>query len=325
MANTFDRLKLPAILLFLLVVPFLVTSRYNMHLIVMAGIYAIMAIGLDIIMGYTGQLSLAQASFYGIGAYTSTLLALRLGLSFWVGLVAAVLVTLLTSLVVGYISLRARGTAFVIMSFSFQGIVHLVALNFVALTNGQMGLARIPSPSIAGFSFGSQKAFYYLVLAFVALTYYIAVRLTSSRIGRAWVSIRENELLAESLGVDPFRYSLFAFMIGSSMAGLSGSLYAHYASFISPETLSFGVIITLLVMTVLGGKGTIVGPVIGAVIFTVIPEYLRIADDLRLPIFGVLLIVLALFMPKGLVPFVQGWLRNRSRAKGVAVGEHLGG
>jgi len=325
MLNKLAKFKLPLILIILLSLPFLVTSKYNMHLIIMAGIFAIMSIGLDIIMGYAGHLSLAHASFYGIGAYVSALLTLRLGWSVWIGLIAAILITTLVSYLVGYISLRSRGTTFIILTFSFSGIAHLIALNYVELTNGQMGLASIPMPVIGGFTFSSRMSFYYLVLFFLIITYYIAVKLTNSRLGRAWIGIRENELLAESLGINPFRYSLLAFMIGSSLAGLSGGLYAHYTCFVSPENLQFGVVIILLVMVVLGGKGTIIGPVIGAVIFTVIPEYLRIADDLRLPIFGALLVILALYMPKGLVPFCKTWLIKYSQKKEVPENEAVRG
>ncbi|MEL7566918.1 MAG: branched-chain amino acid ABC transporter permease [Dehalobacterium sp.] len=325
MSKNLSKFKWPLILIILLLVPFLVTSKYNMHLIIMAGIYAIMAIGLDIIMGYTGQLSLAHQSFYGIGAYVSALLTLRLGWSVWFGMVAAILATLLVSYLVGYISLRVRGTTFIILTFSFSGIAHLVALNYVELTNGQMGLSSIPMPSIGGFTFGSRMSYYYLVLFFLVITYYIAVRLTKSRLGRSWIGIRENEILAESLGVNPFHYSLFAFMIGSSLAGFAGALYAHYTCFVSPENLQFGVVITLLVMVVLGGKGTIIGPVIGAVIFTVVPEYLRIAEDLRLPIFGILLVILALYIPKGLIPFCQDLLAKKRQKKEVPGNEAVRG
>ena len=310
MKNKLIKYRPILIIILALFVPIIVKSQYNLHMIIMACIYAIMAIGLDLVMGYTGALSLAQATFYGVGAYVSALVTLKFGVTTWIGLLAAVIVTMLLSFLVGFISLRSRGTSFIIMSFSFAGIAHLVALNWVNLTNGQMGLARIPSPQIASFQFNSKISYYYLVLLFLVLTYFIATRLVNSRLGRAWIGIRENELLAESLGINPFKYSLIAFIIGSSLAGVSGSLYAHYTNFVSPENLIFSVTIMLLIMTVVGGKGTIIGPIIGSLIFTVLPEYLRIADELRMPIFGVILILLALFIPKGLVPAYREWARE---------------
>jgi branched-chain amino acid transport system permease protein len=312
----FNKLKTAGVIVLLILLPFLVTNQYNLHMIVMAGIYAIMAIGLDLIIGYTGALSLAHAAFFGIGAYTSALLTLNTGVNFWVGLLAAIGATAFASLLVGLVCLRTRGIAFIIMTISFANITYLIALNWVSLTNGQMGLSLIPPPILGAFKFDAKFSYYYLVLALMLLVYYLARCLVNSRVGRAWIGIRENELLAESVGVDPFKYSLFAFVAGSSLAGLSGSLYAHYTTFISPENLMFSVTLILLVMTVLGGKGTLLGPVIGAAIFTVVPEYLRIAEDLRLPIFGLLLVVLALFMPKGLLPAFLNWYDAR-RGKGV--------
>lgn len=303
--NATKRLTLPLVLVFLLAVPFLVTSQYNMHLIVMAGIYTVMAEGLNLILGYAGDLSLGQHAFYGVGAYTTALLFTKLGMSFWVGVLAAIAVTSLLGLALGYLSLRVRGGAFIIMTMSFASIAYLVALNWTKVTNGQMGLASIAPPRLFGFVFGDQKSFYYLVLAFAAAAVFLVDRLVHSKIGRAWIAIRENEILASSLGIGSFRYSMIAFVIGAGLAGISGTLYAHYARFISPELIAFHQTITLLVMVVLGGKGTVYGPVVGAVIFTVLPEYLRVADELRLPIFGLLLILLVLFIPKGLLPAIQ--------------------
>ncbi len=295
------------IILLSLLVPAVIRNQYMLHLVIMACIYSYMAIGLDLMMGFAGTLSLAQASFFGIGAYTSSLLAINLGISTWLALLLSILLTAALSFLIGYISLRSRGTSFLIMSFSFSGIAHLIALNWIKLTNGPMGLARIPLFKIGSFEFETKAKYYYIVLFFLILVYYLASKIANSRIGRAWIGIRENELFAESLGVNPFRYCLIAFVIGSSLAGLAGSLYAHYINFLSPEALSFSITITLLVMAVMGGKGTIIGPIIGAFIFTVLPEYLRIADDLRLPIFGVILVILALFIPKGLVPTFKDW------------------
>lgn len=306
------------IIIFALLVPLAIKNQYILHLVIMACIYAYMAIGLDLMMGYTGALSLAQAAFFGIGAYTSTLMSLKLGASPWVGLLTAILITAVISFFVGYISLRSRGISFLIMTFSFSGIAHLVALNWVKFTNGPMGIARIPSFRIGQLEFITKTRYYYIVLFFLVLVYYIADKLVNSRVGRAWIGIRENELFAESLGVNPFLYSLASFIIGSSFAGLSGGLYAHYINFISPEALAFSITITLLVMTVMGGKGTIAGPVIGAFIFTVLPEYLRIADDFRLPIFGIILVILALYIPKGLVPSIKDWHYKRLN-KGVNI------
>jgi len=287
----------------LITLPFVIKSPYLMHLLIMALIFAIMAQGLNLIWGYSGNLSLGQAALYAIGGYAFTLLVKNLNMNFWLALFLAIVSVAFIGFLIGLLSLRVRGPAFIIITISFSHIVHLVLLNWITLTNGQMGIANIPSPNIMNFIFDSKMSFYFLVLTFLALVQFISGRLIYSKIGRAFIAVKDNELLASSVGISAFRYSLFAFVLGAAFTGLSGSLYASYIQFISPEMSSFSfIMLPLLMMTVLGGRQTLWGPILGAFIFTVLPEYLRIAQDLRLPIFGFLLIIMVLFVPDGILP-----------------------
>jgi branched-chain amino acid transport system permease protein len=308
--------------LLLLALPLIVPSEYLLHLIIVAGIWTVMASGMNLSQGCAGDLSLAQNGFYGLGGYTSALLFTKLGLPFWVGLPVAALIVGVLGLLIGAISLRHRGGAFIILTLSFGALAHLVVTNWVGLTNGLMGISRIGPPVLFGYPLATKVSYYYLVLAFAALWVFLSSRVIHSQIGRAWTAVRENELLAASLGVDTFRFALGAFTASAASAGVAGALYAHYSSFISPEMLTFDVNITLLIMIVLGGKGTVFGPVLGAVTFTVLPEFLRVASDWRLPIFGLLLILLVLYTPNGVIPAIQAWRARRapSGAAGGGVG-----
>jgi branched-chain amino acid transport system permease protein len=177
-----------------------------------------------------------------------------------------------------------------------------------------MGIGNIPPAKIFGYEFLSKTAYYYLVLIVCAICIYSIYKLVNSRIGRAWITIKENEALAKSVGVNVFQYANFAFVIGAFFAGLAGSLYAHYVNFVSPDLFLFFITTEMLVTMIMGGKGTVAGPVIGAIIFSMLPEYLRIAEKWRLPIFGAILIVGILFLPNGIVKLpsrVQEWRARR--------------
>ena len=295
-----------ALAILTLLLPLIIRDNYNLHLLIMSMIFIQLASGLNLIVGYVGQLSLGHAAFFGIGAYTSALLNLKLGIPFWEGMVLAGMMASLIGFLLGYVTLRVRGHCFVLITIAFAEIFKLIHFNWVDLTHGQMGLSDIAPPAVKipgliNFVFSTKADYYYLALVLVALTIYVNSRLVHSRFGRAFVGIRENEMLAESVGINAFKYSMIAFVVGAFFAGIAGSTYAHYITFISPDLFSFGVTTTMIVMLVMGGKGTVVGPVAGAVIFTVLPEYLRIAEKLRLPIFGLILLIGILYMPQGLV------------------------
>ncbi|OLE36976.1 MAG: hypothetical protein AUG00_09360 [Candidatus Rokubacteria bacterium 13_1_20CM_2_70_7] len=287
-----------------LTVPVWLPNPYYLHILIMAGIFAILALSLNLLLGYTGQLSLGHAAFFGIGAYTSALLTLRLEWSFWLGLPAATATAGLAGWAIGRLALKLRGAYFVLVTISFAGVISLVSVNWMELTNGPLGLPGIPAPSLGPWSLRSKPAYYYLVLTALALAYVVCHRLVHSRIGRAFLALRENEALAESVGIDVTRYLVLAAVVSAAMAGMGGSLYAHYTRFVSPEVFLFTYTVTMVIMVVAGGKGTLPGPLVGAALFTVLPEALRAATSWQWQMlaYGVILVLLVFFLPRGIVP-----------------------
>ena len=276
----------------LLTTPFWLPNPYHLHILIMAGIFSILALSLNLLLGYTGLLSLGHAAFFGIGAYTSALLALKAAWPFVAGFVAAVMLAGGSGYAIGRLALRLRGAYFVLVTISFAGVASLVSVNWMELTNGPLGLPGIPAAEVAGFVFR---------------------QLVRSRIGRAFVALRENEALAASVGVDGARHLGLATVISAGMAGGAGSLYAHYTRFVSPEVFLFSYTVTMVIMVVAGGKGTLAGPIVGAVIFTILPEALREATSWQwqMLLYGVLLILTLLFLPRGIVPALTAWRDRR--------------
>ncbi len=318
-----QRLLTAAFGLVLLAIPFVVHDSYYLHLFIVAAIFVIVAVGLDLIVGYVGQLSLAHAAFFGLGAYISALLSLRLQWSMWIGLPAAALFTGLIAFLLGLVILRTRGHRFIIITVAFAELMKLVATNWVDVTRGFMGLPglKIPNlyvPGIGAVDISSKERFYYVVLAAAVIAFLLCRTMVRSSIGRAFVLVRENEGLAESLGISAFRYCMIAFVVGAALAGGAGSLYAHYVGFVSPDLFNFSYVTIMLIMVILGGKGTLIGPALGAVIFTFLPELLREASHWRMIIFALILIVTTLFMPRGIIfPLLEHVVPKRWRARHV--------
>ena len=326
MPETGRRLAAVAAVLVLAAVPLAVRDDYYLHLCIVAGVFVIAVLGLDLIVGYVGQLSLAHAAFFALGAYTSALLFVRAQWSMWLGLPAAAIATGLIAFVLGSVILRTRGHRFIIITVVFAELMKLVATNWIDVTRGFMGLPglQIPAlhvPGIGAIDLAAKGRFYYVVLAAVIVAFVACRSIVRSSIGRKFILIRENEPLAESLGVSAFRYAMIAFVVGAALAGAAGSLYAHYVGFVSTDLFNFSYVTIMLIMVILGGKGTLVGPALGAVIFTFLPELLREASHWRMVIFATILIVATLFMPRGIVfPLIEHLLpaRWRTRDAGAA-------
>ena len=198
-----------------------------------------------------------------------------------------------------------------LVTISFAGVVSLVSINWMELTNGPLGLPGVPAPELPWLSFRTKRAYYYLVLAAAALAYLVCRRVVRSRLGRACLALRENEALAESVGIDPTRTLVAAAVLSAALAGVAGGLYAHYTRFVSPEVFLFSYTVTMVIMVVAGGKGTLAGPVVGAILFTALPEALRevMAWQWQMLAYGLLLIALVFFLPRGIVPTVAAWPR----------------
>jgi branched-chain amino acid transport system permease protein len=292
--------------------PAWVWNPYHLHTLIMAGIFAVLALSLNLLLGYTGQLSLGHAAFFGIGAYATGLLTVKLEWSPWIGLLAAVVLPGAAGYVIGRLALKLRGAYFVLLTISFAGCVSLVSVNWMDLTNGPLGLPGVPPleialPGLPALSLRTKGAFYYVVLAAVALSYVVCLGLIRSRVGRALVALRENEPLAASVGIDGTHYLVLAAVASAAMAGFGGGLYAHYTRFVSPEVFLFTYTVTMVIMVVAGGKGTLAGPVVGAVLFTVLPEALRAATSWQwqMLLYGVLLVGVLFLMPEGIVPALR--------------------
>ena len=300
--------------------PYLVWNPYHLHTLIMAGIFAVLALSLNLLLGYTGQLSLGHAAFFGIGAYATALLTVKLEWSPWLGLAAAIALPGLAGWMIGRLALKIRGAYFVLLTISFAGVISLVSVNWMELTNGPLGLPGVPPieiavPGLTALSLRSKSAYYYLVLVAVIVCYCTCLALVRSRVGRALIALRENETLAQSIGVDGTHYLVLAAVVSAAMAGLGGGLYAHYVRFVSPEVFLFTYTVTMVIMVVAGGKGTLAGPVVGAVFFTALPEVLRALTSWQwqMLLYGLLLVLVLFFMPQGIVPTVREAWTSRHR------------
>jgi len=305
-----------ALLIGLLALPWLVKSRYLIHIVIMTGIYAALALGYDLIAGHVGWLSLAHPTFFGVGGYVAALLSTRVGTTFIVDFVVAGLVAALLAFLVSKPFFRLAGISFAIGTLGFALIMQLVANNEIWLTNGPMCLAKVPRPLVSipplvTWHVSSMADYYYLMLAMLFLVVSLCSRLTTSRVGRTFMSIREDEVLAAAAGVDPLKYKTLAFVIGALIAGSVGAYYVHYTTLACPTDLSSYMTTVLLIILFLGGVGRMRGVMLGAIIFTFIPEFLRIAESLRMVIYGALLLVTVVYMPEGLDGVITKWLRHR--------------
>ena len=322
-------------LLFLFSVPLWLGDLYILHVLIVTGIFIIAAMSLNLLLGYTGQLSLGHVAFFGIGAYVSSLVALgfevhllpnwRVALEakpVWFAMLCGILLAGACGWVIGKVSFKVRGAYFVIVSVSFAEVVRLVALNWVELTQGPMALNNIPAlrlgvPGFFELSFLRKPANYYLVLVVAVLCYVLIRRLVSSRAGRAMIALRENEPLATSVGVDVTRFLVLATVIAAAMAGAAGALYAHYVRIVDPDVFLFIYTVTMVIMVISGGKGTLAGPIVGGLIFGLLPEVLRalaIKPEMQWMIYGVLMILVVYFLPEGIVPALRTWWQGRGEA-----------
>ena len=238
--------------------------EYLLHILVIAGIYIILTLSLNLVVGYTGLPSLGHMAFACVGAYTSSLLALDLGVSPWLGLIAGGCMAGLLGFIVGLPSMRLKGDYLALATFGLGVIVYSVSKNWVNLTRGPMGLPGIPKFSIAGFELQPIWAYLLLVIFFVSITAFVINRIVDSPFGRVLMSIREDEIASLSLGKDANTYKLTVFMVGAFFAGIAGSLYAHYITFINPSSFTAMESIAVLLMVVFGGMGSISGSFIGA-------------------------------------------------------------
>lgn len=294
-----------AVLVVLAILP-QVTSEYITYVAVLAIIYAILTGSYDLLTGYTGPLTFCHGAFYGIGAYTSALLTLRAGLPVWAAFPLSGIMVFLFAVIIGYPGLRLKGHYFAVTTFFFAHFVYLVILNSVSLTNGPMGLRNIPPPEgFLGISFTSLNSSYYLILIFGVIVVTFLYLLVHSGMGKLLISIRENEELSQAIGVNTSFYKVLAFSIGAGIAGLTGSMFAHFFRLLHPTTFAWLTSEMVVIMALVGGLGTLIGPIIGAGIVTLILELMRFAPEFRFIIWSVALIAILIIEPRGLMGIVR--------------------
>lgn len=273
------------------IVPFVQTNTYWQHVFGVALIGAVLALGMQLLVGRAGLLSLGQAAFYGIGAYVSAVLTLRFGVPFTFAFLAAGCAAAVSSLLLVPI-VKLPSSSLAVATLGFNIVVYLIMLNEDWATGGSYGLLNVPAPRIFGFEFVSERDMYFLILAVAALVYFSIERLSNSRFGRALKAISQDEDAARACGISTIRYKSKCFLVAAFTAGIAGSLYAHHARYLNPNDFTFNKSIEILIMVVVGGLGSLPGAVIGALVIVFMPEFLRSSGELRLILFGTLVVVL---------------------------------
>jgi ABC-type branched-subunit amino acid transport system ATPase component/ABC-type branched-subunit amino acid transport system permease subunit len=295
-----------ALVLAVVAFPWAVDSSYWLNLVNLAISFSVACLGLNIVLGYAGQLSLAQASFWGVGAYTTTLLTVRLGVPVWLGMVAAFFVAALFGVLLGIPTLKLSGHYLAMATIGFGIIVQLILINAIWLTGGSDGIPKIPSPWFFSIELKDPSTFFYVAATSLILLTWAAIRLKGSRVGRAFLAIQGNEMAAETTGVDSTFYKVLAFALSAGYGGFGGWLFAHSGShYISPDTFSFDQSVMFLAMAVLGGNGSAVGSIVGATLLTLVPEVLRFLKDYYMMVYAAGIVVVMIYMPGGIAGLVK--------------------
>lgn len=295
-----QKVLIPAVLLLAVLLPQFVTNEYIMRIAIIALMYSMLAISLNLMTGILGQMSFGHAAFWGIGAYTAAILTSRFGVGSELALPAAAIVAGLFGVLLGMPTLKLKGYYFTIVTMVFCEIIRVVEINWMSLTNGPLGILNIPRPSFFGFKLASQSAYYYLILVMVLLTVLVVSNLTNSRTGHAILAVRDDEIAAESSGINVFRTKIIAFVVSAMLAGLAGGFFAQYQTYIDPTSFTGQQSNEILVMVIFGGLGNVFGSIIGAVVLSILPEVLRGFAVYRQIIYGILLVVMMLVRPQGM-------------------------
>lgn len=281
---------------------------YIIHLAILIGIYAILGVSLNLVVGYAGLLSVTQAAFFGIGAYTTAILLSNTGIGFFLSVIIGIVITAAASLLIGYVLSRFKDDYYALGSFGFNIIVYSIFLNWQSLTNGPLGIPGIKRPEVFGFSLNENIYFLILVIVIFAAIYWIAEFLARSSFGRVLKTIREDEQAIQVFGYNTLFFKLTIFVIGASMAAVAGSLFASYITYIDPSSFALSESIFILSIIILGGLANNKGAVVGAVFLILLPEILRfvgfssdIAAQMRQVTYGLILILLMLYRPQGLI------------------------
>lgn len=288
----------------LVLLPFIGLSQYLMRITIMIGVYTMLGLGLNMTTGYTGMVSLGQAGFYGIGAYTSALLMMRLGLPFFVSMLAAIAVTGLFGYLISLPTMRLSGPYLTIVTLGFGEIAKSVFINWKAVTNGALGVKPIPSPEMFGLKLTlANNGQYFLMLFLVTLVTLVLYMVINSKFGRAFRAIREDEQVARMMGIRTSRYRSLAFTLSAMVTGLAGAYYASFLSYIDPNSFDYDISVMIVTVVIIGGMGTLSGMFVGAILLIGFPELFRFLMEYRYVVYGLVLIVMMRWRPQGILGF----------------------
>ena len=296
-----------AVAVFALVFPF-IFSIYQINIMVTALMYVVLGLGLNIVIGLAGLLDLGYVAFYAAGAYSYALLNYHFGLGFWAALPIGAVIGFIFGILLGFPVLRLRGDYLAIVTLGFGEIIRLVLENWNQFSLGPSGIANIPRPAFFGIQFSLHAAtiyLYFLMIALTLFTIFVVNRLQNSRIGRAWIALREDEIACQAMGIDKTKTKLTAFALGATWAGMVGVIFAAKTTFINPASFTFMESAMILSIVVLGGMGSIMGVIIGAFVLILMPEYLRAFSDYRMLIFGAIMVIMMVFRPQGIITNVR--------------------
>lgn len=303
-------------LLLALVAPAAIHSDSVLAIAIYGFMAASLAVSFNLIFGFTGQLSMFHAASFGVSAYIVTILVTTYKWNFWLAIVPALIVVMILALIVGTICFRfkLKEFYFAVVTMAFSEVLRLITLNWNSVTNGSLGITVVDKPSIwtpsGSVAISGGVAWYYLTLALLVIVYIICHRVLASWIGRCLAAIRLNDQLGETLGIDVFKYKLLSFAVGSGLAGLVGAFYGFYSGFVEPHYFSIPLGLDIIAMVLLGGVNSLIGPVIGALVLTALPHLIELSAELRIALYGSILIFVILVMPKGIV----GLLTSRKHA-----------
>ncbi|MDI6812020.1 MAG: branched-chain amino acid ABC transporter permease [Desulfitobacteriaceae bacterium] len=285
----------------ILSIPGVMPNNYYRGLANLSLIYVIVALGLNFIYGYTGYISFAQAAFFGIGAYTTALLGVDHHISFWLALPLSGIMASLFGVLIGIPSLKLTGHYLAMATIGFGIIVQMLMQNWTSFTHGATGIGNIPGISLGGFTISSASQYYYFLLFFVVLSILVTWSIEHSNLGRSFKAVREDEIAAATSGINLTFTKVFSFALSAFFAGIAGGLYASMSAYISPDTFSFDQSIVFFTMVLIGGAGTMLGPVIGAILLTFVPELLRFMKEYYMALFGIGIVLIMIFIPQGIV------------------------
>ena len=303
---------------FAAILPMFISNNYHLNLMIQVLINIIIVVGLNFITGLTGQMNLGTAGIFSMGAYTSSLLATRLGFSPWICLIAAAFMGLLIGIGLGYPSLRVSGVYLALTTVGFSEIVRILMTNLTGITGGALGVMGIPSFSIFGHSLTNNKEIYYLYLVIAILLIANAYRIVNSKWGRSFLAVKDNPEAVEAGGLSIAKVKIMAFALATIYTAIAGSLYAHYIGFINPSAYNLEFSINYVVMLVIGGIGSVPGNILGAILVTIVPEFLRFMENYYWLVFSIITLLFVVFLPNGIITLFRK--RQRGKKEGTANG-----